>query len=112
MNGNVRAGAQRLQQLAHRADVADHGQIFELHWLLAEQASGQARQSRILGPADANSAPQGNSAANYKTFHFTCASQKIGNTTDHCSSHCPVLVQNNHIRVRTRPQAPFVVLHS
>jgi hypothetical protein len=40
-----------IENLGHRANVADVGHIPQRDWLLSQQASGQQRQRRVLVPA-------------------------------------------------------------
>jgi hypothetical protein len=56
-------------------NVADLGNVFEDDWLVGEKSGGHARQSGVLGSADADGAKQRGAAADYEFIHFVVSAK-------------------------------------
>src|ERR1700721_2533605 len=73
---NVRtfnAAAHVGEKLGHRNDVADSGDVMEMHRLIRQEASSHCGKRSILGAANANSSFEPAAALDFETVHVTCS---------------------------------------
>src|ERR1700733_16203885 len=71
--GTFNAAAHVGEKLGHRNDVADSGNVMEMHRLIRQEASSHRGKRGILSAADANFSFEPAPALDFETVHVTCS---------------------------------------
>src|SRR5579885_3268989 len=112
--------------MAGRPDIANRRNSLEDHWCVGQQTRCQTRQRRVFSATVLDSSPQRKTAVNDESIHdcslrgstielnsaSRLAVEEVCPPSVHHSTDAPVLMKENQIGVRARPNAAFAVLDS